>query len=44
MGYPRGWEPGETGNKFCTIAQYLAIEKHTEAGATKAWFSLAMQA
>ena len=39
----RGWETGytwereseESGNKFRTIAQYFAIEKHTETGTTK---------
>ena len=34
MGYPGGRESGEIGNEFHNIAQYFALEKHTEAGTT----------
>ena len=30
MGYLWGQESGESGNKFCNIAQYFAIEKSTQ--------------
>ena len=32
MGYPRGWEPGEIGNKFHNIVQFFAIEKAHRGG------------
>ena len=29
-GYPRGWELGETGDKFCNIAQFFHNRKSTQ--------------
>ena len=31
-GNPRGQEPGEMGNKFCNIVQFVAIEKAHRGG------------
>ena len=35
MGYPRGWEPGQMGNKFCNIGQSIVRDrKSTQRQAT----------